>query len=303
MLNNNNLSFEEKIKNLRISWEASDKKRDAGLTEPEHLKTFYNISYGPHGESNLLDIYMPDNINQKNSTIVNIHGGAWIYGSKEIYKFYCMALATRGFVVVNINYRLAPENLFPKALEDINQALTFIEKHGEEYCVDKENLILVGDSAGGQLTSHYAAIFTNPEFAKLYDFTLPNIKIRAVGLNCGLYNPKSAILNSTDSHYKIYLGEDANYSNKELMNKIDVFSHITSNFPPAFITSSYRDFLLHEAQPMYDLLKSKGVEAEIKIYGNKDNPKIAHVFHVNCKLPEAKLCNDEECEFFRRFIN
>ncbi len=80
-----------------------------------------------------------------------------------------MSLAQRGFTVVNINYRLAPETRFPGAVEDINQALTFIEKNGDKYFIDKNRLILVGDSAGGQLVSHYATIFTNPEFAKLAD--------------------------------------------------------------------------------------------------------------------------------------
>lgn len=302
MLNNEKLSLKEKVENIRTSWAEGDKKRDANLTEPEHLKNYYNISYGPYGESNLLDIYMPDNIDKKSSTIVNIHGGAWVYGSKEVYKFYCMSLATRGFVVVNINYRLAPENLFPAALEDINSALTFIEKQGEEYCIDKEKLILVGDSAGGQLVSHYAAIFTNPDFAKLYDFQVPNVKIKALGLNCGLYNPKSAVLKSKDEIHRAYIGENADFTSEELLTKIDVPSHITKNFPPSYIMSTFTDFLLEEAQPMYDLLKEKAVESVIKIWGSKDRPEIGHVFHVNMNLPEAKICNDEECDFFRKFV-
>lgn len=295
-------SFEKIIKEIREQWAENDKKRDAKLTEPEHLKCFYDLPYGTHGQQNLLDIYMSDTINEKTAAIVNIHGGAWVYGSKEIYKFYCMSLAQRGFVVVNINYRLAPENLFPAALEDINQALTFIEKHGEKYFIDKERLILTGDSAGGQLTSHYAAIFTNPEFAKLYDFTLPNVKIKALGLNCGLYDPKSAVLKNEDEIHRAYIGENADFTNEELLNKIDVLSHITGDFPPSYIMSTFTDFLLEEAQPMYDLLKEKGVTAEIKIWGSKDRPDIGHVFHVNMNLPEAKICNDEECEFFRKFV-
>lgn len=302
MQKNKDLTLGEIIKDIRVRWAENDKKRDANLKVPPHLKCFYDIPYGEYGQANLLDIYMSDTINEKTAAIVNIHGGAWVYGSKEIYKFYCMSLAQRGFVVVNINYRLAPENLFPAALEDINQALTFIEKHGEEYLIDKERLILTGDSAGGQLTSHYAAIFTNHDYAKLYGFSLPNVKIKALGLNCGLYNPKSAVLKNKDEIYKAYIGENADYTNEELLNKIDVFSHITGDFPPSYIMSTYTDFLLEEAQPMYDLLKEKDVTAEIKIWGSKDRPEIGHVFHVNMNLPEAKICNDEECDFFRKFV-
>lgn len=301
-MNEEKKSLQETVSELRTKWAYYDKKRDEKLTVPENMANFYDISYGPHGESNLLDIYKTSDVNQAQATIVNIHGGAWVYGSKEVYKFYCMSLALRGFTVVNINYRLAPENLFPSALEDINSAITFIEKHAGEYCIDKEKLVLVGDSAGAQLASHYAAIFTNPDFAKLYGFTIPNVKIKAVGLNCGIYDPNTRLQNDLDDIFWAYIGQNTDIKSKDFQQKIDVLSNITPDFPPAFVMSSHRDFLLPQAQPMYDLLKSKGIEAVIKIYGAPNRRDIGHVFHVNMNLPEAKLCNDDECNFFRKFI-
>ena len=301
-MNEEKKSLQETVSELRTKWAYYDKKRDEKLTVPENMANLYDISYGPHGESNLLDIYKTSDVNQAQATIVNIHGGAWVYGSKEVYKFYCMSLALRGFTVVNINYRLAPENLFPSALEDINSAITFIEKHAGEYCIDKEKLVLVGDSAGAQLASHYAAIFTNPDFAKLYGFTIPNVKIKAVGLNCGIYDPNTRLQNDLDDIFWAYIGQNTDIKSKDFQQKIDVLSNITPDFPPAFVMSSHRDFLLPQAQPMYDLLKSKEIEAVIKIYGAPNRRDIGHVFHVNMNLPEAKLCNDDECNFFRKFI-
>lgn len=301
-MNEEKKSLQETVSELRTKWAYYDKKRDEKLTVPENMANLYDISYGPHGDSNLLDIYKTSDVNQAQATIVNIHGGAWVYGSKEVYKFYCMSLALRGFTVVNINYRLAPENLFPSALEDINSAITFIEKHAGEYCIDKEKLVLVGDSAGAQLASHYAAIFTNPDFAKLYGFTIPNVKIKAVGLNCGIYDPNTRLQNDLDDIFWAYIGQNTDIKSKDFQQKIDVLSNITPDFPPAFVMSSHRDFLLPQAQPMYDLLKSKGIEAVIKIYGAPNRRDIGHVFHVNMNLPEAKLCNDDECNFFRKFV-
>lgn len=301
-MNEEKKSLQETVSELRTKWAYYDKKRDEKLTVPENMANLYDISYGPHGESNLLDIYKTSDVNQAQATIVNIHGGAWVYGSKEVYRFYCMSLALRGFTVVNINYRLAPENIFPSALEDINSAITFIEKHAGEYCINKEKLVLVGDSAGAQLASHYAAIFTNPDFAKLYGFTIPNVKIKAVGLNCGIYDPNTRLQNDLDDIFWAYIGQDTDIKSKDFQQKIDVLSNITPDFPPAFVMSSHRDFLLPQAQPMYDLLKSKGIEAVIKIYGAPNRKDIGHVFHVNMNLPEAKLCNDDECEFFKQFV-
>ena len=160
----------------------------------------------------------------------------------------------------------------------------------------------MGDSAGAQLASHYAAIFTNPDFAKLYGFTIPNVKIKAVGLNCGIYDPNTRLQNDLDDIFWAYIGQDTDIKSKDFQQKIDVLSNITPDFPPAFVMSSHRDFLLPQAQPMYDLLKSKGIEAVIKIYGAPNRKDIGHVFHVNMNLPEAKLCNDDECEFFKQFV-
>lgn len=73
--------------------------------------------------------------------------------------------------------------------------------------------------------------------------------------------------------------------------------------PPAFIMSACRDFLLENAEPMFEHLKEAGVECQLKIYGSKQQEEIAHVFHVNIRLPEAEICNDEECDFFRKYIH
>ena len=89
-----------------------DKKRDKGLQTPLDIERKDNLSYGPYGKSNLLDVYYLKENAGKLPVIVNVHGGGWVYGTKEVYQFYCMSLAQRGFAVVNFNYRLAPARKF-----------------------------------------------------------------------------------------------------------------------------------------------------------------------------------------------
>ena len=310
-------AIKREIETIRIEWAENDAKRDANLSVPENIKAFYNISYGPYGDENLLDIYMEKTTSQgmRIPAIVNIHGGGFVYGSKEIYKYYCMSLAQRGFVVVNFNYRLAPENKFPCALEDINQVLCYIEKECDNYSIDKNRLILVGDSAGAQLASHYATIMTNPEFAKLFDFKVPDVKVKALGLNCGTYDGRKMILSPKDIDglfVEAYLGilMEENYEKilsdqqtlDDLLKKTDLFENITANFPPVFLMSTYTDFFLKNVDPMYELLQSRNVPVVKKIYGSVDRPEIGHVFHVNCNLKEAAECNDDECQFFRKYL-
>ncbi|MBE6836877.1 MAG: alpha/beta hydrolase [Ruminococcus sp.] len=290
------------VQDLRINWAKGDALRDEGLKTPDDILRFDDISYGPYGKDNLLDIYVLKGTKTIQPTIVNIHGGGWVYGNKEVYQYYCMSLAQRGFTVVNINYRLAPETRFPGAVCDINNALKFIENHGAEYFVDKDRLILVGDSAGGQLVSHFATILTNPGFAKLFDFEVAKVTVKALGLNCGTYDGRAMATDRNDEVFLEYIDCMDKTPDDALVERVDALKYMNSHYPPSYIMSTECDFLLPCAQPMYDYLTGMGVPCEIKIYGDKNRPEIGHVFHVNCKLPEAKICNDDECEFFKKYV-
>ena len=138
----------------------SDKKRDAAIPLPEGIVQCRNISYGSHGSDSLLDVYYPEGTAGPLPTIVSIHGGGYVYGSKEIYRRYGMDLARRGFAFVNFNYRLAPRWKFPTPLADTNAVLHWVVQNAQRYHLDPSRIFLVGDSAGAQLASQYAALFT-----------------------------------------------------------------------------------------------------------------------------------------------
>ena len=86
---------------IRYDFGKGDRKRDAGLKTPEDVKRFDDISYGPDRKYQLLDVYRLKDAEGKLPVIVSVHGGGWVYGTKETYQFYCMSLAQRGFAVVN----------------------------------------------------------------------------------------------------------------------------------------------------------------------------------------------------------
>ena len=179
---------------MRREWKINDAKRDAGLTTPDDIQRFDDIQYGPDPVENKLDVYRPKNTQGKIPVIVSVHGGGWVYGDKELYQFYGMTLAQRGFAVVNFTYRLAPEVKFPAPLEDTNNVISWMYENQEEYGLDMEHVFMVGDSAGGHLCGLYSAICTNPEYAVNYTFKVQNGFVpQAVALNCGAYNPLSEV--------------------------------------------------------------------------------------------------------------
>ncbi len=290
------MSFDSIMFNIRAS--KSDRERDAAIPLPEGITECRNISYGSHGKWNLLDVYYPNGTTTPLPTIVSIHGGGYVYGSKEIYRRYGMDMARRGFAFVNFNYRLAPKWKFPTPLHDTNSVMEWICKNAVRYHLDPNRIILVGDSAGAQLASQYAAMLTNPKYGSLFQMQYPQITIRAVGLNCGMYDMKQAAGQPRKKLHLDYLGKDLPADDP----RFAVLENITPNYPPAFITTACQDFLRPFAEPMYNYLREKGIRAAWKCYGSEENERIGHVFHVNILLPEAVECNDDAAAFFNNYI-
>ncbi len=291
----------EKICQMRKSMAQSDAQRDAGLQIPEGLTLCADIAYGDD-HLQALDVYYPEGTAAPLPTIISIHGGGWVYADKELYAHYCMRLAKRGFTVVNFSYRLAPEHQYPAALEDCCKVLHWVNDHAQEYYIDKNNLFTVGDSAGGQLAFQVLTMLTNPRFADLFPFRCPEgMRIRAGGMNCGCYfMPVSRLLppKRLGDMMHAYIPEDY----IPLLPQFKPEKYITKDYPPCFVMSAQHDFLKFMAPKLNRLLKKRGVESVLKIYGAKEEKDIGHVFHLNCKLPLADICNDEQCDFFRKHI-
>ena len=284
------------IFNIKAS--RSDKKRDSMIPLPEGVTEHRDISYGPHGQENLLDVYYPEGTTAPLPTIVSIHGGGYVYGSKEIYRRYGMDMARRGFAFINFNYRLSPRWKFPTPLADTGAVLQWVVKNHHRYHLDPDRIILLGDSAGAQLTSHYAAIHTNPSFAARFPIQVPKVHIRAVGLFCGMYEIPRFAVGEHKGLAHDYLGRNFDLSDPRL----DVLGAVTENYPPAFIITSCRDFLRDCAEPMYEFLSAKGIDAEYHCYGTADAKEVGHVFHVNIRLKDAQQCNDDAAAFFKKYV-
>lgn len=84
-------------------------------------------------------------------TLIYIHGGGWVGGSKEGSALNVLPYVAMGFAVVNVEYRLAEVSLAPAAVEDCRCALRWVTAHAKDYNLDISRLVIAGNSAGGHL--------------------------------------------------------------------------------------------------------------------------------------------------------
>ena len=227
--------------------------------------------------------------------IVSIHGGGWVYGDKERYQYYCMSLAQRGFAVVNFSYRLAPEYKYPSGMEDTNTVFRWVFDNAATYGFDTGHIFAVGDSAGAHMLAIYSCICTNPTYAARYDFAPPaGFAPTAVALNCGAY-----LMSRERDQLMAELLPGG--GTPEEIDFISPLGHMTPDFPPTFLMTATEDFLKPQAPVFAARLAELEVPFVYRFYGDR-HTRLGHVFHCDMRSEWASLCNDEECDFFRRFL-
>lgn len=125
-----------------------------------------DVRYADAGRRGLLDIYRPAGRTLENAPVMlQIHGGGWVLGAKEQQGVpLCQHMAGLGWVVVSINYRLAPRDRFPAQIIDVKRAIAWIRQHIAEYGGDPSYVVVTGGSAGGHLTALAALTPNDPEY-------------------------------------------------------------------------------------------------------------------------------------------
>lgn len=263
-----------------------------------------NVPYGPHKKWHLLDVYLPKATKTETfPVLINIHGGAWVYGDKQVYAPYCMHLAQCGFAVINASYRLAPKHTFPAPLEDVGSIMEWVVTNANQYRLDSSNLFLVGDSAGAHLATAYTAIQLNREYAKAFPGITVSKKLvpKALVLNCGVFDMegelkrRGALLTPflTD-----ILGAKPTTSSIKKMSPVQ---YITPDFPPVYLATSNGDFLRKHSHRLKEVLEQKKIDFVFKEYGNNKKTQ-GHVFHLNLKNKVGQTCNQEQIKFVRKIM-
>jgi acetyl esterase len=214
----------------------------AGLVVPPSadIRTEYDIAYGSHPRQKL-DIYSIANTQSK-PVLLYATGGGFTGGDKRIdetfYGNLARWFAAEGFVVVTMNYRLAPDNVWPSGAEDVGSVLAWIAAHIGSHGGDPGSIFVFGQSAGA---THVSTFLYHPKIFR------PVVGIKGAVLASGLYR-------MTEEHRApnliSYFGTDPS----QFADRSPI-THIAHNKVPLLLTVAEFDpsFL---ASPTYQLAEA-----------------------------------------------
>ena len=271
-----------------------------------------DLEFARHGGVTLrLDILQP-NTPGPHPVIIYLHGGAFAIGSKRTHRALAAVYASQGYLVCNVDYRLAPEYPFPAALEDTCAAWLWAADHIGDYGGDKQCMALAGESAGANLAlavtlacctprpePFAAPLFKRglrPVVALLYygflQTSMPE-RYRRAGVSV------LAARVATDAA-RSYLGQSANQPGPmhALADPLCVVEAMAAgSLPPLFIAAGLNDPVAADSQRLEHALRRLQSPVDAHYYRGE-----THGFHVMFWRKQAVRCWRESFEFLQQYL-
>ena len=287
---------------MTTAWAEHDNKVLSEQTIPENIIEILDIPYITGGQKeHLLDIYYPADIQGPFPVIVNIHGGGFIYGDKILNKIFCFYLAKKGFLICNLNYRIANNDIkVPDQIRDIICALDWIGSTIDSYPADKNKIYLAGESAGAYLAVMAALISKSHRLQQLFNINKPDIAINALAITCGFLEwTRRGILDSVLRSLILDKGYTKQQYYKDLILK-NIPEII--DLPPVFLSSNGDDRLKDMTFNFVELLIKKNIEHRFVYLEKNKRKKLGHVFSIYyLEWEESRKINDEMLGFLSQY--
>jgi acetyl esterase len=272
------------------------------VTREEVASVVDRVCPGPGGDM-ALRVYTPEGTGDGSSLpmLVWFHGGGWVTGDLETADFAARVLANAaGVVVVSVDYRLAPENPFPAAVDDALAAVRWVADNGHDLGGDAKRLAVGGESAGANLAAVAcqqlrdlgpairAQLLVYPQTDQRFDS--PSIEQYAEGY----YNTKESLL----WHRKHYLGDDESLYDDPRAAPLRAQDDALAGLPPALVITAEFDPVRDEGEAYGERLHDVGVETTIIRFDG-----MIHGFYAMRDLfPEAATAIDRSAGFLRRTL-
>lgn len=228
-------------------------------------------------------LYQPQTQEKRLPVFFNFHGGGFVTGSPEMDDLLCKKLSeSLNIVVVNVDYRLAPEFPFPAGVKDAYDAVRYVHANSEKFGIDPERMAVGGHSAGGNLSTVVCLMAKKSgEFTlkgQVLDYPPLNLHISAFQKDC----PPGAIPPEIASMF------DACYCEPEQTSDIYVSPALAAKedltgLPPALVITAGMDSLRAEGEGYAQSLKNAGVPVIYRCFED-----VYHGFTIEAFSPLAQ---------------
>jgi acetyl esterase len=237
---------------------------------------------GSGNRAHLLDVYRPAGSSATpRPAVLYVHGGSFRILSKESHFMMATEFAKAGYVVFNMNYRLAPRHPYPAALEDVAEAWRWVVENAARWGADPARLIVSGESAGGNLTVALAIMATyerpEPYARRVYSLgVVPKAIVPLCGIlqvtrhSRGRKRLSALIQDRIDAAGEYYLGADhtAHAPERALADPILILESAppVRPFPPTFASAGTRDPIHVDTLRLQRVLDAWGVACDARLY-------------------------------------
>lgn len=233
-----------------------------------------DVVYGSANNTPLkLDIWYPRDNPHPTPTVVYIHGGGWIFGSKEGAVYQLLPYLERGWRVVNVEYRMAGNSLAPGSVEDTRCALRWIYRNAAQWKFDTSKIILTGHSAGGHLSLITGMLPDGtPLDNRCYADTKsgePSMKVAAIVNWYGISDVNDLIKGPNVKNYAVmWMGSMPNAD--EVAKSVSPLTYVRAGLPPILSIHGDKDDVVpySHSTRLHDALKrSSNVQRLVTIDG------------------------------------
>jgi acetyl esterase/lipase len=231
-----------------------------------------DIPYSKEGtDRRLIDVFFPgENVN--GCCIFFVHGGGWSGGKKEGWHPVMEHFAGLGYVCTSAEYHLAPDHVFPKQVEDLRNAMSFVKSRADEYGFSPDRVAVMGSSAGAHLAAMLATIQPEDDLGMTPEVTVRDTLPQAAVCLCSVMTcHDDDKLRDTINQFLGATEEE----NPELFSQASPVDRVCGKEPPFLMVVGDADDVtpISQHEAMRDALVAKGGSAEVVIL-----PGVKHGF-------------------------
>ena len=270
---------------------------------PEGVTVHRDLIYGRVGERELpLDLYLPLDTSSPLPVVIWVHGGGWRGGSKG-NGGRALNMTTRGFAVVDVEYRLSGEALFPAQIEDCKTAVRWVRANAKKYNLDPDRIGAWGSSAGGHLVAMMGLTHDENVF-ETDDHSQYSSQVQAI---CNWFGPTDFLRmndfegridhDAADSPESRLIGGPIQ-ENKEKVAAANPITYVSKNDPPMLIIHGEKDRAVpyNQSELLYAAMQKAGLDVTLYKVVNADHgfrnatqDSAASLFEMSAQFLEKHL--------------